>query len=1109
MIIVVSQQMATTQRTSKFSVWHHGSTSAAAAISAPTMHTAQPSLSTAKSQAVQHNRAPLPSPKGAVSVVSVAGGYTAIGDVCRVAELNAKVMLDAGAVEKLDASLAALSSSESSTTASTFASASAVNMSPSPVYPVGACRAAVFARIVSLMQGKAQVRNSVIVTLLVNMLNASVVPNFSGEPLAGKELVAVLTGAETSYCYFKGSVVSTTDAFKSAGLQPVTLTESEATTLSSGLFFTTGVSCLIGIAAFNLISSVVDGVAALSCEGYGARTDPFDSTHFDLNRPHRGQMSSASNIRLLLEGSKRVNTCTSTDSVSDAAFHAAPQVHGPAQDILNMAIKALEIELNSSEGGPLDGSLTRGYDPTQSLLLMSNITNAIILVASASSVRTRTLNSGSADTFVDPRYISDTLLQALFAVDTLNDSLSAELSAALQLLATLEGASAAGAAKKGKGEHVINKPTKGGEDESSWTPEQRAKIEKKRQEKAEKEAAKAAAKAAKKSSGHVLILGAGSAQLRTYVSTTLTSDSTDGTVRFNPYDSTDDGFIVFMGKLLEALRSGGEKRRPRIPKGTRDYTSEQMRIREQVFATIRRVFKRHGGVEIDTPVFELREILMGKYGEDSKLIYDLADQGGELLSLRYDLTVPFARFLAMNSVVNIKRYHIAKVYRRDQPQLNRGRYREFYQCDFDIAGTYNPMVPDAEVITIGTEILTELPVGPFIIKLNHRRLLDAIFDICGVPAEKFRPICSAVDKLDKCEWAEVRKEMVEEKGLLPEVADKIGTFVCFHGEPKTLWNQLKTEKKFGDHVAAGEAMEDLRILFDYLEGMGSLQYISFDLSLARGLDYYTGVIYEAVLTDGTSQVGSISAGGRYDNLVGMFSPTNTQTPCVGISIGVERVFTIIEKKAEAMNLLLAPTMQVFIASIGPGFVAHRMKLAKLLWSSNISAEYAHQENPKLKKQMDDVLERGLPFMLVFGESEVKKGVVKIKDMKKHTEVEVEVNKIVPTLLSLGCRQIVAGEVDLLDEMRNGPSTTSSSSPAPSAPSSTSASTTAAPATAPVTAAPAAAPTTSTPSSTKTSPPASSSSSSSVAPPPPPATQPAQSESSSKSSGSSTSNCLIM
>ena len=198
-----------------------------------------------------------------------------------------------------------------------------------------------------------------------------------------------------------------------------------------------------------------------------------------------------------------------------------------------------------------------------------------------------------------------------------------------------------------------------------------------------------------------VVLGVGSALIRHTVMSRVTGGPSMGPALYGdivaPFDVSEESFSAFCVKLLEQLSSGGEKRRPKIPKGTRDFAPEQMRIREQVFAAIRRIFKRHGGVEIDTPVFELKEVLTGKYGEDSKLIYDLADQGGELLSLRYDLTVPFARFLAMNSVGNIKRYHIAKVYRRDQPQLNRGRYREFYQCDFDIAGSYSPMVPDAEV----------------------------------------------------------------------------------------------------------------------------------------------------------------------------------------------------------------------------------------------------------------------------------------------------------------------------------------------------------------------------------------------------------------------------
>lgn len=201
----------------------------------------------------------------------------------------------------------------------------------------------------------------------------------------------------------------------------------------------------------------------------------------------------------------------------------------------------------------------------------------------------------------------------------------------------------------------------------------------------------------------------------------------------------------------------------------------------------------------------------------------------------------------MNSVGNIKRYHMAKVYRRDNPAITRGRYREFYQCDFDVAGSYRPMIPDAEVLAVATEILTELPIGDFMIKINHRCILDAVFEISGVPPEKFRPICSAVDKLDKAEWAEVKAEMVDEKGLAPEVADRIGTFVLNKGEPREMWKRLTESNLFGTHKGALKALEEMNLLFDYLEAMGSLQNISFDMSLARGLDYYTGVIYVGII----------------------------------------------------------------------------------------------------------------------------------------------------------------------------------------------------------------------------------------------------------------------
>lgn len=407
-----------------------------------------------------------------------------------------------------------------------------------------------------------------------------------------------------------------------------------------------------------------------------------------------------------------------------------------------------------------------------------------------------------------------------------------------------------------------------------------ARIEAKRKAKADKAAAKAKKKESKKGpmsggSGAVVSvqlsrLGGGTNQIKNEIVRRKLFQSIDSCVAamhpFEPTLAPEESFSDYCEKVLTGLQSGsgGKRKAPKIPKGARDFLPDQMRIREQAFNAIRRVFKRHGAVEIDTPVFELKEVLTGKYGEDSKLIYDLADQGGELLSLRCkrylllwlffelflmiflstdDLTVPFARFLAMNTVGNIKRYHMAKVYRRDNPQITKGRYREFYQCDFDVAGSYRPMVADAEVLSVAAEILSDLPIGQFMIKLNHRKILDAVFEIAGVPEEKFRPICSAVDKLDKATWEEVKQEMTEEKGLDSAVADRIGEFVLFKGEPREMWNRLNDSKIFGDHKGAKEAMDEMALLFDYLEAMGTLCYISFDMSLARGLDYYTGVIY--------------------------------------------------------------------------------------------------------------------------------------------------------------------------------------------------------------------------------------------------------------------------
>lgn len=236
-----------------------------------------------------------------------------------------------------------------------------------------------------------------------------------------------------------------------------------------------------------------------------------------------------------------------------------------------------------------------------------------------------------------------------------------------------------------------------------------------------------------------------------------------------------------------------------------------------------------------------------------------------------------------------------------------------------------------------TEILDDLELGEYEVKLNHRRLLDAMLDIAGVPADKYRPICSAIDKLDKEPWEVVRREMVEDKGLDPSAADAIEPFVRLRGAPQELLATLTAPgHAFAEHAGARAALEELRALFGFLEGMGALGGVVFDLSLARGLDYYTGVIYEAVLKGAV--VGSVAAGGRFDGLVGMFS--GKDVPAVGVSIGIERIFNIMEEKARALAASEGCTIretetQVLVASIGSGHQATRMRLASRLWARGI------------------------------------------------------------------------------------------------------------------------------------------------------------------------------
>ncbi|OLL22725.1 Histidine--tRNA ligase, mitochondrial [Neolecta irregularis DAH-3] len=415
----------------------------------------------------------------------------------------------------------------------------------------------------------------------------------------------------------------------------------------------------------------------------------------------------------------------------------------------------------------------------------------------------------------------------------------------------------------------------------------------------------------------------------------------------------------------------------KTPKGTKDWCHADIRLRDHIFATIAAVFAAHGAVPLDTPVFERSEILAGKYGQDAKLIYNLQDQGGELCSLRYDLTVPFARWLAMNNILQIKRYHIAKVYRRDQPAIAKGRLREFYQCDFDIAGSFDPMIPDAEIIKILCKVLADLDIGSFTVKLNHRKLLDGIFQICGVPDSLIRPISSALP------WDAVRNEMILEKGLDPLVADKIASYVKLKGGHDLL-EILERDPAITSNPSASAALKDLGLLFNYLAALSILDKISFDLSLARGLDYYTGIIYEAVTqASQDDSIGSVAAGGRYDDLVGMFAnKPNTIVPCVGISIGVERVFSILKSRTPIID---QNSVQVYVMAFGggkdwTGFIAERLSICNILWDAGIKAELLYKNKPKPRPQFE-AAERGkIPLAVILGQSEYPNGQVRVKKL---------------------------------------------------------------------------------------------------------------------------------
>ena len=441
--------------------------------------------------------------------------------------------------------------------------------------------------------------------------------------------------------------------------------------------------------------------------------------------------------------------------------------------------------------------------------------------------------------------------------------------------------------------------------------------------------------------------------------------------------------------------------KPSIPKGTRDFSPLEMARRNYIFDTIKSVFSLYGFQQIETPAMENLSTLMGKYGEEGdKLLFKILNSGdwksaithealdqatiGALTSkvsekgLRYDLTVPFARFVVQHREeiqFPFKRYQIQPVWRADRPQ--KGRYREFYQCDVDVVGT-NSLLSEVELIQIVAEVYRRLGIRVSL-HINNRKILAGIAEVIGQP-ERIIDITVAIDKLDKIGIDNVNKELLD-KGLPQEAVDALQPILHLSGTNTEKLNQL-------EQVLAGcevglKGIEELRTIFALYansqlpiaaEAASNIQ-IELDLCLARGLNYYTGAIFEVKALD--VQMGSITGGGRYDNLTGIFGMPNVSG--VGISFGADRIYDVLSE----LNLYpenLQSTTQLLFATFGEQELLYALRWAKVLREKGMSVE-VYPEPTKMKKQMGYADSKKIPFVAIVGGDEMAAGKVMLKDMQ--------------------------------------------------------------------------------------------------------------------------------
>jgi histidyl-tRNA synthetase len=450
--------------------------------------------------------------------------------------------------------------------------------------------------------------------------------------------------------------------------------------------------------------------------------------------------------------------------------------------------------------------------------------------------------------------------------------------------------------------------------------------------------------------------------------------------------------------------------KPSLPKGTRDFGPIQMERRNYILDAIKATFQLYGYQQIETPAMENLSTLTGKYGEEGdQLLFKILNSGDFLKDvapedvakgsaanlnklaekgLRYDLTVPFARYVAMNRnelTFPFKRYQIQPVWRADRPQ--RGRYREFYQCDADVVGT-DSLLCEAEIIGMIRQVFSKLGLNDYSIKINNRKILTGIADAIGAEGKE-GPLCVAIDKLDKIGWEKVQEELQQrdfENSSLARLAPLVNLQEGVKARMTVLSEFLKSSP------TGLQGLKELEAVFKLLEGMGSnLDHVDFDPMLARGLSYYTGAIFE-VKVHGVS-IGSVSGGGRYDNLTGVFGLPGV--PGVGFSFGVDRLYDVLEELALFPAQRLEGT-QLLLAHFDQAGFDYALRCLSVLREAGIRAEL-YPEVTKLKKQLEYASKKELPFVGICGDQEIATGTVALKVLATGEQENLTLNEVITRL----------------------------------------------------------------------------------------------------------------